>query len=121
MTPIIKYISEYPEFAKAFFTWYSKHYKIPLATFINLPQLMQLPIIEEYIIDTHNLGINFDIGAIVIYYYNPELNVSEIMAKSNEGKFNFTVSKQFDLPILSYSDSFSRAIITTIKYIVEPF
>ncbi len=123
MTELIKSITKYSEFAELFFKWYNVKYKsIPLNVFINLSELMQLPIIQEYLIDKYNLGSNFDIGLYIIYYYDPMLNLKEIKELSERnGRHTYTVLKKFDLPVLNYKDSFRRAIDVTLEYINEPF
>ncbi len=122
MTNILKYIMTYKEFAKEFFEWYKENYTISLANFIKLPTIMQLPIIQEYIVYTYNISLHHDVGSIVLYYYRPEYNEREVEELyKKEGKLTFTIFKEFDLPILDYKDSFERAIRKSVELVNQPF
>ena len=122
MNQLITEISKYKEFATNLFQWYLTKYKIPLQTFIQLPEIMQFNVISEFIIEKYNIAYHFDIGAYVIYYYNPELNVNEMIANSKStGSFTPTIDKAFDLVEMNYIDSNRRAIFKVIDIINNPF
>jgi hypothetical protein len=122
MTDLIKQVTEYKEFAKDFFEWYKDTYAIPLVGFIKLPQLMQLPILQHYIIEYYNIAVHYDIGSVVIYWYNPEKNIKEIEIRSKElNKFTFNIKEDFDLEAVNFENSYKRAILKALKLINEPF
>lgn len=108
---------------KEFFEWYNKTYTVvPLKTFLSLPELMQYPIVAEYITIKYNIGIHFDIGSVVAYYFNPELAYNEIRTLSlKNNKFTTVILEEYDLEVLSYKDSYKRAILNTINKLENPF
>jgi len=122
MTDLIKQVTDNKDFATDFFKWYKDNYTVPLQGFINLPQLMQLPILQHYMIEYYNIAVHYDIGSIVIYWYNPELNIKEITAKSKEvARFTFTIKEEYDLDVVNFENSYKRAILRCLKLITEPF
>ena len=122
MTDLLTIVTAYKDFTKEFFDWYGKHYTIPIKSFIALPEIMQCAVIHEYIILEYNVGVLFDIGTIVLYYFKPELNVNEIIVNSKKkGKFTFNIYEEYDMKVVTYKNSFKRAILKAIEIINQPF
>jgi hypothetical protein len=117
-----KLYKDYQQFTVDFLKWYgTNNYDIDVKDIIKIQSIFSLPILEQYLADIKNIGINFDSGCIILYYYRPELNVNEILAKSDSGKLTYTLYKKFDMKELNYTEAYERVILKCIEFINEPF
>lgn len=118
---INKLAIDYPDFTRAFGKWCNTS-SLPVGQLLKLPLIFQLIALQNYIVEAHNIGINYDIGAVVAYYYEPQLNVNEVIALSKtKGSFTFNIIEKYDLKVLDFKNSYKRAILTVIEYINNPF
>lgn len=120
MTDFIQQVTKL--LGKEFYTWYGVKYTLPLKVFISLPETLQYTVVQLYIIEEYNIGIHFDIGSVVAYWFNPDLAFNQIRAASiHKGKLTTTILELYDLDELSFEDSYKRAIYETINKIQNPF
>lgn len=114
--------NKYKNIVKELFIYYNKTYKYPLTNFINLPEIMQLGVIANFIIDKYNIGYYADKGGYMLFWYNPELEVNKLIKKYNETRnFNHIITMKSELKIVNYTDANKRAIISIFEYISNPF
>lgn len=122
MATFIRSILEDIEFGKGLILWYNDTYSMPFATFMSLSPSLQYHTIHRHMVDVYNLGLHYDAYTVLIYYYNPELNVNEIIDNhKTTGVVTHFIKKDIITEPLSIDKACERGILYAIEYVTKPF
>ncbi len=125
MSFITELSDDYSDFLLDFIKWYkSKKFNMAVKELVAGDTIHQLPILQYYIYEKHNIGIHFDRHSIVLYWVSIKIDRAEkdiLNRFHKDDKLTNTFLTFYDLLGVSFENAYKRSVLKGIDYLIYEF